>query len=61
LKRTESGDISKLLVWGQQGLLEFIILLGWWGLAIKDGDTKQHEAWLEAVADLKWVLDRSAA
>jgi hypothetical protein len=61
--RTNSGDVSNLKVWGQYGLFEFMMLLGWWGLAIKDGkqDKNREEAqqglWSEALADMTWVLE----
>jgi hypothetical protein len=60
LTQNQLGDFAKLPVWGQNGMIQFMILLGWWGLAINDRDELGHQTWMDVLADLTWVLETSA-
>lgn len=57
LARTHSGDASGIQVGGQAGLLEFVMVLAWWGAAIQhSGGSEMADRWMEAVIDVTWIL-----
>jgi hypothetical protein len=49
------GDASSTCRCGQNGLMEFIMTLGWWGMAIGVGGKEGRADWLKAVAEVSWV------
>ena len=59
LLRTSGGDTSSIRVGGQAGILEFIMVLAWWGVLIPHPDQSESADvswWKEAVIDVAWVL-----
>lgn len=50
-----SGDSSNMRRYGQNGLIEFIMTLGWWGLAIEKNGGELAD-WLKALADVMWMI-----
>lgn len=59
LLQTSGGDTSSIRVGGQAGILEFIMVLAWWGALIPHPDPSEMadtSRWREAVIDVAWVL-----
>ena len=59
LVQTTGGDTSNIQVGGRVGILEFIMVLAWWGALIPHPDrseTADALQWREAVVDVAWVL-----
>ena len=57
LTRVQRGDASIIQVGGQAGILEFVMVLAWWGLEIQQsGDSGTMDKWMEAVVDVTWML-----
>ena len=55
--RTTGSDTSNIRVGGQAGILEFIMVLAWWGALIPNGTPgTMSSQWREAVDDMVWVL-----
>lgn len=56
-----SGSVSELLVWGPVGVIEFMMLLFWWGSSIGSGKAKAtkraREEWHQALKDVTWILE----
>jgi hypothetical protein len=50
-----TGDVSATRRCGQNGLIEYIMTLGWWGTASNSGSAQEQEEWLRAVAEVSWV------
>lgn len=58
--RDGTGNVSSIRIGGQSGLFEVVMVLAWWGDAMKAlSDNSQQAAWGEAVTDVDWILTRS--
>lgn len=49
------GDASTTRRCGQNGLIDFIMTLGWWGTVIDKDGTDEQVDWLNAVAEVSYV------
>lgn len=57
LMQVQLGDASSIQIGGQAGMVEFVMVLGWWGAAIQDsGNSETADRWMKAVLDVTWVL-----
>lgn len=53
----QSGDALSVQVGGQTGILEFGIVLAWWGVAIQQSRNSETAGrWMEAIVDMSWIL-----
>jgi hypothetical protein len=50
-----TGDASSTRRCGQNGLIEFVMTLGWWGMAVDVSAKGKQVDWLKAVAEVCWV------
>ncbi|KAJ7747585.1 hypothetical protein B0H14DRAFT_2477644 [Mycena olivaceomarginata] len=59
LSRRENADWSTMAkMYGDNGLLQVMAGLVWWGEVVQKRDEDEKEEWRAAVSDVTWVLGR---
>lgn len=56
LSQGGTGDASSAYCCGQNGLIEFVMTLGWWGATIDTNRAREQPDWLKAVSEVMWVM-----
>ncbi|KAJ7871171.1 hypothetical protein B0H14DRAFT_2257639, partial [Mycena olivaceomarginata] len=59
LSRPEDADWSGMAgLYGDNGLLQVMATLLWWGDVVQKREAAERDGWLAAVKDVTWVLDQ---
>jgi hypothetical protein len=62
LSRPEKADWSKTAgMYGNNGLLQVMASLLWWGEVVQRREEADREEWCAAVTDVTWVLEQLLA